>query len=283
MRVRQAIVLLSLIVFGAPAHGQQLGGQVVFSRRVYRLQGRSYQEIWSWNPATGALVALTHSARDHYAPDCKDGEILFQVPQPGPNGPNLWSFDPRTRAEKFLGPAPMVPEQERPKNGCTAYAQAGALEACGNDEDLTVSRAGKPVGQFHIQENICVTASGVNNGPCATPILGLEWSPDAKWLLVNELGLDTNSTAPQSDYYVVNPGTMKLSKAVTADQGSAVWLPASDKLLYVTPRDLAILPGGRRERTVWSQHLMLFDPETKKTTALTSGVTNDVAPSLCER
>ncbi len=283
MRVRQAIALLSLTFFGAPAHSQGLGVQVVFSRRVYRVQGRSYQEIWSWNPATGALAALTNSARDHYAPDCKDGAILFQVPQPWPNGPNLWSFDPKTRAERFLGPVPTVPEQERPKNACHAYAKAGALEACGNDEDLTVSQAGKPVAQFHIQENVCVTESGLNNGPCATPILGLEWSPGAKWLLVNELGLDTNSTAPQSDYYVVNPSTMKLSKAVTADQGSAVWLPTGDKLLYVTPRDSIILPGGRRERTVWSQHFMLFDAETQRTTAITSGVTNDVAPSLCKR
>jgi hypothetical protein len=130
---------------------------------------------------------------------------------------------------------------------------------------------------------VCVSERGANNGPCDTPILSLEWSPDAKWLLVNELGLDTSSTAPEFDYYVVNAATMILSKAETADQSSALWLPRRDELLYVTPRDLTTLPGGRKGRGVWSQHLMLFDPGTGKSTAITSGVTNDIDPSLCKR
>jgi hypothetical protein len=96
MRVSQVIALLLLIILSAQARGQALLGQVVFSRRVYRQQGRSYQQIWSWNPSTGELKALTHSLRDHYAPVCKDGRILFDVPQPWPKGPKLWSFDPAT-------------------------------------------------------------------------------------------------------------------------------------------------------------------------------------------
>ena len=96
---------------------------------------------------------------------------------------------------------------------------------------------------------------------------------------MNELGLDTSSTAPQSDFYVVDPATIKLSKAASAY--SALWLPGSDELLYTTPRDTVQLPGARRERTVWSQQLMLFDPASGKRTAITSGVTNNVDASLC--
>jgi hypothetical protein len=33
-----------------------LSGQVVFSRRVYKEQGRSYQQIWNWNPADNSVL-----------------------------------------------------------------------------------------------------------------------------------------------------------------------------------------------------------------------------------
>jgi hypothetical protein len=109
--------------------------------------------------------------------------------------------------------------------------------------------------------------------------MSLEWSPDGKWLLVNELGLDTSSTAPQSDDYVVNAATMKLSKAASASE--ILWLPGSDQLLYTTPRDTAPLAGARRERDVWAQQLMLFDPANGKRISITSGVTNNLNASLC--
>lgn len=276
---RQFVVLI-LSFFSVSS----LSGQVVFSRRVYKEQGHSYQQIWTWNPANGVLKALTRSPRNHYQPACVKGKITFVSPEPYEENSKLWSFDPASGRERPIGPAPIPPSHETPpQNDCPRFAKAGGLEACGNDEDLSVSRAGKVVGHFSIQTNECPIDNHGTIGKCATPILFLTWSPDAKWLLVGELGLNTNSTAPQIDYYVVEAATMKLTKVASATQDDTLWLPRRDELLYVTPRDLAPLPGTRSERTVWVQHLMLFDPATGKTTAITSGVSNNLDASLCSR
>ena len=88
--------------------------------------------------------------------------------------------------------------------------------------------------------------------------------------MVTALGVNTNSTAPQSDYYVVNVAALKLEKAASAFE--AVWLPGLDQLMYTTPRDTAPLGGTAKERDVWVQHLKLFDPATE-TAAITTGVT----------
>lgn len=271
------LVILILSFFAASS----LSGQVVFSRRVYREQGRSFQQIWTWNPANGALTALTQSPRNHYLPACTGSEITFVSPQKYEEGSKLWSFDRKSGEEREIGPAPAPPDRKPPADGCDASAKAGTLEACGKEEDLFLSREGKPIGEFHIPANECVIDGRGTLGPCPTPIESLEWSPDSKWLLVEERGLHTNSTSPQSDYYVVDPVTMKLSKAASAV--SALWLPGRDVLLYTAPRDLAPLPGTRTERTVWVQQLMLFDPATGKGTAITSGVTNNLDASMCSR
>jgi hypothetical protein len=277
-KTRFVIPLLSLVV------AWSLNGQVVFSRRVYKEQGRSYQQIWTWNPANGTLKALTQSPRNHYLPACTNGKITFVSPEPYEEDSKLWSFDSASGEERIIGPAPMPASHETPpKNDCPRFAKAGGLEACSNDEDLSVSRAGKVVGHFNIQTNECPIDNHGTIGKCDTPILYLGWSADGKWLLVGELGLHTNSTAPQSDYYVVEAATMKLTKVASATQDDILWLPRRDELLYVTPRDLTPLPGTRTERTVWVQHLMLFDPATGKTTAITSGVSNNLDASSCGR
>jgi hypothetical protein len=83
---------------------QACAGQVIFSRRVYREHGRTYQQLWEWNPATGSLRALTHSARDHVWPVCKDGGKRIQFVSPEEYGINdqLWVFDRTTGAERML-------------------------------------------------------------------------------------------------------------------------------------------------------------------------------------
>jgi len=53
-----------------------------------------------------------------------------------------------------------------------------------------------------------------------------------------------------------------------------------DELLYTTPDDLAPLRGTRRERQVWVRQLIRFEPATGKSTAITSGVTNNLDASL---
>ncbi len=271
------IALLSLMVVSS------LSAQVVFSRRVYQEQGRSYQQIWTWNPATGALKAITRSPRNHYLPACKNGKFTFVSPEPYEENSKLWSFDPKTGEEHALGPAPEAPSGEtKPRNGCPRFAKAGNFEACSNEEELTVSRAGKVVGHFNIETVECPDRQGTI-GKCDTPILYLGWSPDGKWLAVGELGLNTNSSAPQFDYYVVEAATMTLTKVGSARQDDILWAPGRDELLYVTPRDLAALPGAGHERNVWVQNLMLFDPASGKRTAITSGVTNNLDASVCSR
>jgi hypothetical protein len=266
--VLKVTAILGLFIAGT------LSAQVVFSRRVYKEQGRSYQQIWMWYPADGVLKALTSSARNHYFPECKDGAITFVSPEPWRDDSKLWSLDRRSREEREIGTAPKDIEAPHTVSGCDAYARLGDLRACGLKEDLTVSRAGKRIGAFHIQPGGCA-------GPCETPIEGLKWSPDAKWLVVTALGVNTNSTAPQSDYYVVNIAAMKLEKAASAFE--AVWLPGLDQLMYTTPRDTAPLPGTAKERDVWVQHLKLFDPATGKTAVITTGVTNNLNPAWCGR
>jgi hypothetical protein len=254
------------------------GFQVVFSRRVYKERGPSFQQIWSWNPVTGVLKALTQSARDHIFPACRNGEITYVSPD---YSGRLWSFDPATGDERVIGPAPEPPSYHgNPRNGCDQYAQAGNVEACAKSEELSLSRGSKQVGHWNIQTNTCPIDDHGTIGKCDTPILLLGFSPDAKWLHVGELGLETGSTAPQYDFYMIDVSTMKLSKAASAAQ-DILWLPGSDDLLYVTPRDMAQLPGSRRSRSVWVQQLMLFDPVKGKSTVITSGVTNNLDPSLC--
>jgi hypothetical protein len=261
-----------------------LSGQVVFSRRVYKERGPSYQQIWTWNPSNGVLKALTHSPRDHYLPACTGGGITFVSPGKWQASSKLWSFDPASGEERVIGPPPTPPRHEStPKNGCYWSARAGSLEACGKDEDLFLRRAGKLIGHFNIQTNECPIDDRGTIGKCDTPILSLEWSPDAKWLLVGELGLETGSGSDQFDYYVVDPATMQLNKVASASQYDILWLPGREELLYTTPISLAPLPGARRERNVWEQQLILFNPATGKSTAITSGVTNNLDASLCSR
>jgi hypothetical protein len=262
-----------------------LYGQIVFSRRVYKERGPSYQQIWTWNPADGALKALTQSPRDHYLPACtRGGAITFVSPGKWEANAKLWSFDPASGEERAIGPAPMPPDRETTsKKECSVSAKTGSLEACGKDENLSVSRAGKAIGHFEIQTNKCQIDSRGTIGKCDTPILSLLWSPDTKWLLVGELGLETNSTAPQFDYYVVETAAMKLTKVASASQYDILWLPGGDELLYTTMRDTAPLPGAGRERNVWVQQLIVFDPATGKSKAITSGVTNNLDASWCSR
>jgi hypothetical protein len=108
--------------------------------------------------------------------------------------------------------------------------------------------------------------------------VSLEWSPDAKWLLVGGL-VDLH----EGDYFVVNPATMKLTKVATTFPNSVLWLPGRDELLYTTPEYLAPLPGASRERQVWVQQLIRFEPATVKSTAITSGLSNNVDAALCSK
>jgi hypothetical protein len=158
--------------------------------------------------------------------------------------------------------------------------KAGEFEACGNEETLVVSRSGRQIGRFQIQVNICPIDNHGTLGKCETPIRSLNWTEDGKWLLIGEEGLNDGSGQRQDDYYLVNLATMKLSKVASAY--TAFWLPGHDQIVYVTPEDLAPLPGQQRKHNVWVQQLMFFDPVKAMPTAITSGLTNNVDPSWCD-
>ena len=143
-----------------------------------------------------------------------------------------------------------------------------------------VSRSGKQIGHFQIQVNTCPIDNHGTIGKCETPIRSLDWTEDGKWLLIGEEGLNDGSGQRQDDYYLVKLATMKLSTVASAY--TAFWLPRRDQIVYVTPQDLAPLPGGHRKRNVWVHQLMFFDPVKGTPTAITSGLTNNVDPSWCE-
>jgi hypothetical protein len=257
---------------GQPA---SLSGQIVFSRRVYIEHGVSYNQIWAWFPSSGVLKALTRSPRNHFLPACTGGRITFVSREENRVNAKLWSFDPASGEERLIGPQSMPPNHEPKKqNGCDVFAKAGSLEACGKDEDLSVSRDHKAIGHFKTDQ--CPIDDHGTLGKCKAPIQSLEWSPDAKWLSVGAL-----EDLHEFDYYVVNAATMKLIRVATAFPNGVLWLPGRDELLYTTPENLAPLPGARRERQVWVQQLIRFEPETGKSAAITSGVTDNFDASLC--
>jgi hypothetical protein len=82
----------------------------------------------------------------------------------------------------------------------------------------------------------------------------------------------------QDDYHLLNLATMKLSPVASAE--TAFWLPGRDQIVFLTPQDLAPLPGPRKHN-VWVQQLMFFDPVKGVPTAITSGLSDNVDPSWC--
>src|ERR1017187_3422505 len=106
-------------------------GEVIFSRRVYKEHGASYQQIWTWNPADGVLKELTHSPRDHYHPTCDGRIVKFTSPSPDvTDDVRLWNMNPATGEESAIGPAPEP--KGRPDSrtrSCDQFAKVGELEA----------------------------------------------------------------------------------------------------------------------------------------------------------
>src|ERR1700728_2756468 len=93
---QRATVILALLFVSSAF------GEVIFSRRIYKEQGASYQQIWTWNPADGVLKELTRSPRDHYHPACDGRIIKFTSPSRGvPDNATLWSLNPATGEERI--------------------------------------------------------------------------------------------------------------------------------------------------------------------------------------
>ena len=243
--------------------------QVIMSRRIYRQNGPSYQQIWNWNPASGALKPLTHSARGHLDPICSpDGKaIFFTSLERRMPGASLWSFNLRTGLERVISnkPVSQPAEDKNADANCPVSARAGDLLACAKGRDVVLLRNRNQVARARI-------------GAEEVRIDGLFWSPSREWLLVATFGQNSNSSSPQSDYFAFDIVSRKVIPVGSGNSG--MWVPGKSAILYTTPRVLAPLPN-QSTHSVWVEHTMLFDPATKKTSAVTSGLTDDSSLSAC--
>lgn len=125
-----------------------LSAQVAFSRRVYKQSGRTYQQIWMWDPSDGGLKPLTDSERNHFQPACsKDGRYIYFLSGTDwyiYNG--LWSFDRQTGQERKLSADPKVPvagANQPPIADCNdaVWSQDNALFACSAGQDVLIHDA----------------------------------------------------------------------------------------------------------------------------------------------
>ncbi|MGA2739429.1 MAG: hypothetical protein ABSG65_18560 [Bryobacteraceae bacterium] len=106
----------------------------------------------------------------------------------------------------------------------------------------------------------------------------MEWSPDGRKLLLGVYGENANSSAPQSDYVVLDISAKSWTHAGAGNRAS--WIPGSNAIVYSTPRDLVPLPPSGKH-SVWSAQLAMFDLTAHKQTLLTSGLTNNDEPIVC--
>jgi hypothetical protein len=113
----------------------------------------------------------------------------------------------------------------------------------------------------------------------STPPAAIGWSPDRNWFLAGTLGVNHSSTNPQSDYFVLAGGGTEWF--FIGSGNDAMWIPGRNQVLYSSPRDLVPLTPSSRLR-VWSAHLMIFDPATRRQTAIPSGVSNNLQPVPCQ-
>lgn len=112
------------------------------------------------------------------------------------------------------------------------------------------------------------------------------WSPDGRRFLVATLGANSNSSSPQSDYWVYDRQTAQW-QALPEPGNQALWTGAVS-IVLATPRELTSYgpsgkqPGGRA-RGEWTTELKLITlggrPGVK---TLVSGISYNVDPSLCQ-
>lgn len=262
--------------------------EVVFSRRVYAARGTTYQQLWSWSGSDGSLKQLTHSRRNHGVPVCSlDGRQVFFTSAARDGTLAHWRLDRDTGIEQPANDAPPLVDQAAPDtlnlrvpacdDGTWSLSPDGSRLACtARGEDIVIVDLGT---QKQI-ERIPFGQRYSSGEPYPAWPLQSTWSPDGRMLLVGTYGEHGVSTTGELDYFLLNLTTKIWTRAMTGV--NAVWLPGRSAIIYETPRDLAPVPLSEAH-SVWSAHLAIFDLTTRTETLLTSGVTNNVQPTLCGR
>ena len=248
--------------------------QVVFSRRVYSESGRTWHQIWMWNPEDGKIKAVTSSARNHYRPTCdpRQDVIYFHPGDDTFDDRQTWSYDRATRIERPVIARPAEPEQRRvPLVGCESSAW--------NPE---YSRGACTVGQnvvFYDAAQGAISARvRFEQRPTPPDVLG--WSPNGEWLLVSTMGANDNSTQRQSDYFFLNAKDDSWKAAGSGN--NAFWVPGRNEIVYSTPRDLTPRSRGSRHQ-VWTSQLVTVNPATGQRTEVTKGRAYNIQPAPCVR
>jgi hypothetical protein len=262
--------------------------QVVFSRRVYQVRGRSFQQLWTWSVADGTLAQLTNSARDHFSPICSADrrDVFFDSwsPPDPPGPPSRWALDRTTGVERRLKAFGFTRVQHwrepvarlaPPCDDDTAVASPDrsrvACTAKGEEIVILDFDTHREIARIPFQQHY-LSGEAYLSWP-----LQSSWSPDGRYLLVGT-GAATNSTSPHLDYFVLDLPTEQWTRAFSGND--PIWLSDSTHVVFSTERDLAPLPGSSKHK-VWVAHLALYDYTTGAVRLLTSGVSNNEEPALC--
>jgi hypothetical protein len=259
--------------------------QIVFSHRGYAAHGRSYQQLWIWSADVGTLTQISHGTRDHRAPICEaDGRHVTFDDYQG-MAATRWRLDRVTGAERALN-APGIGfalmRKINPPSASTECDADTAREspdstrvACTlNGTDILIAdRAHQDIARVPFGQHV---STGEPYSPWPMESI---WSPDGRSLLVGNYGENSSSTTFAMDYFLLDLTTQTWTRAFTG--ADALWLTPA-LIVYVTPRELSPLSAGDAH-SVWTAHLTAFDPLSRQTRPLTSGLSNDLTPAICSR
>src|SRR5207244_5162431 len=192
--------------------------QIVFSRRVYATQGKSFQQLWIWSADDGMLKPLTHTGRDHYRPSCSaDGaQLFFESPEfPAPR--HRWRLDRTTGSEQPVDDFSSSADARVPlcDDRTLSRSPDGSRIACvakGDEEIVIVD-----VRSLQEIERVPFRQRFSNGEPYPPWSLESTWSPDGHQLLVGTYGENGSSTSPQLDYFVLNLATQQWTRAFTGN------------------------------------------------------------------
>jgi Tol biopolymer transport system component len=268
-RILAGVVVVLLVSASADAQ------DVIFSRRVYATQGRTFQQLWVWSPTVGTLEPLTRSARSHEGPICSpDGtQVVFE------SGDGRFRFDRRTRVEDPVSlpdenlsddtSGLHIPQCDDQTSSRSADGSRLACTANGEEIVIVDRRSLQEIGRVRFGQR---SKYGYPYSPWS---LQSTWSPTGERLLVGTYA--GSSTAPALDYFLLDLATHQWRRAFTGND--AVWMPDAQHIVFTTQRDLVRLPHSSKH--VWAAQLALFDVATLTQALLTSGVTNNEHPTIC--